>query len=173
MLAIARPFLAMCLLRLGPQDLPASPLLLGIAVAAHAGLGTLITGLYYPVATAIAVSLTGTVLLGLLAFVLLSMRGVTERFSQTYAAFAGTGAVLEVVALPLVAMLESNVTNEEPSPAEVILTIPWLVLLIWSWVVSGHILRHALSVHLTAGIGISMGFFWLSALVIHRLFGAP
>jgi len=163
----------MCLLRLGPQDLPASSLLLGIAVAAHVGLGTLITTLYYPLATAFAVSLTGTLLLGLLAFGLLSVRGVTERFSQTYAAFAGTGAVLEAVALPLVAMLEGNAANDGPSPGGAILTIAWLVLLIWSWVVSGHILRHALSVHLTAGIGISMGFFWLSALVIHQLFGTP
>ena len=38
---------------------------------------------------------------------------------------------------------------------------------------SGHILRHALSVHLTVGIGISMAFFWLSALVIHQMFGSP
>ena len=173
MLAIARPFVEMCLLRLAPQDLPASPLLLGIAVAAHAGVGTLITALYYPALTAVAVSLTGTLLLGLLAFVLLSARGLVERFSQTYAAFAGTGAVLEAVALPLVAMMESNEPGGAPSPGGMILTIPWLVLLVWSWVVSGHILRHALSVHLTAGIGISMAFFWLSALVIHQLFGNP
>ena len=173
MLAIARPFVEMCLLRVAPQDLPASPMLLGIAVAAHAGVGTLITVLYYPPLTAVAVSLTGTLLLGILAFVLLSARGLVERFSQTYAAFAGTGAVLEAVALPLVAMLESNEPGGGPSAAGVILTIPWLALLVWSWVVSGHILRHSLSVHLTAGIGISMAFFWLSALVIHQLFGNP
>ncbi len=173
MLAIARPFVEMCLLRRAPQDLPASPLLLGVAIAAHVGLGTLITLIYYPFLTAIGVSVTGTLLLGLLAFVLLSARGLTERFFQTYAAFAGTGAVLEAVALPIVAMLETNDTTGAASAAGVILTIPWLALLVWSWVVSGHILRHALSVHLTAGIGISMAFFWLSALVIHQLFGNP
>ncbi len=173
MLAITRPFVEMCLLRLAPQDLPASPLLLGIALAAHTGLGTLITTLYYPLFTAVAVSVTGTLLLGLLAFVLLSVRGLVERFPQTYAAFAGTGAVLEAIALPLVALLESDEPTGAPSAAGVILTIPWLALLVWSWVVSGHILRHALSVHLTAGIGISMAFFWLSALIIHQLFGNP
>ena len=173
MLAITRPFVEICLLRLAPQDLPASPILLGIAVSAHAGFGVLVTALYYPVLTAIGVSVTGTVLLGLLAFVLLSARGLGERFLQTYAAFAGTGAVLEAVALPLVALLESGEPGGAPSAAGVVLTIPWLVLLVWSWVVSGHILRHALSVHLAAGIGISMAFFWLSALVIHQLFGNP
>lgn len=173
MLAIARPFVEICLLRRAPQDLPASPLLLGIALSAHAGLGVLVTALYYPLLTAIGVSVTGTLLLGLLAFALLTARGLGERFLQTYAAFAGTGAVLEAIALPLVALLEGSEAGDAPSAAGVILTIPWLALLVWSWVVSGHILRHALSVHLTAGIGISMAFFWLSALVVHQLFGNP
>ena len=173
MLALARPFVEMCLLRRAPQDLPASPVLLGVALAAHAGLGTLITALYYPFLTAVGVSVTGTLLLGLLAFGLLSVRGLVERFFQTYAAFAGTGAVLEVIALPLVALLETNEPEGAASAAGVIFTIPWLALLVWSWVVSGHILRHALSVHITAGIGISMAFFWLSALIIHQLFGNP
>ena len=173
MLAIARPFVAMCLLRLAPQDLPHSPLLLGIAVAAHVGLGIAVTGLHYPLPTAIGVSLTGTLLLGLLAFALLSVRGLGERFLKTCAAFAGTGAVLQAAALPLVVLLESREPGIAPSAAGVVLTIPWLALLVWSWVVMGHILRHALSVHLTAGIGISMAFFWLSALVVHQLFGNP
>ena len=174
MLAIAKPFFGICLLRLGPQDLPASPVLLGLAVAAHAGLGTLVAALYYPPLTAVAASVTGTVLIGALAYVLLSARGLLERFSQTYAAFAGTGAVLEAIALPLAAMLErGEPPGATPGAAGALLTIPWLGLLVWSWVVSGHILRHALAVHLTAGVGISMAFFWLSALVVHQLFGNP
>lgn len=173
MLAIARSFVGMCLLRVAPQDLPASPVLLAIAIAAHAGLGTLISLLYYPPFTAVAVSATGTVLLGVLAYALLAARGFIERFAQTFTAFAGTGAVLEAVALPLVAMLEHSEPATNPSAAGAVLTIPWLLLLVWSWVVSGHILRHALSVHLTVGIGISMAFFWLSAMVVHQVFGSP
>ena len=174
MLAIAQPFFHICLLRLGPQDLPASPVLLGLAVAAHAGLGTLVAALYYPTLTAIAVSVTGTALIGVLAWALLSARGRLERFSQTYAAFAGTGAVLEAIALPLATLLETrDPPGTAPSTAGVLLTLAWLGLLVWSWVVSGHILRHALAVHLTAGIGISMAFFWLSALLVHQLFGSP
>ena len=179
MLAIARPFVEICLLRLGPQDLPASPFLLGIAVAAYLGLGVLVTALHYPFLTAVAISVTGALIFGLLAFVLLSVRGVSERFFQTCAAFAGTGAVLEAAALPLVALLEpvepegAEAGAVAGSAAGLILTLPWLALLIWSWVVGGHILRHALSVRLTAGIGLSIALFWLSTLVIHHLFGNP
>ena len=175
MFAIAKPFVAICLLRLAPQDLPPSPFLLGIAVVAHAGLGILVASLYYPFLTAAAVSVTGTALLGVLAYALLSARGLLERFSQTYAAFAGTGAVLEAVALPLASMLESSEPSGSgsPSTAGALLTIPWLALLVWSWVVSGHILRHALAVRLTVGIGISMAFFWFSAMIVHQLFGNP
>ncbi len=173
MLAIARPFVAMCLLRLGPQDLPASPFLLGIALVAHVGLGTLVTALHYPFPTAFAVSVTATLLIGILAFVLLSARGLTERFFQTWAAFAGTGAVLEAVSLPLVVLLGTNEPAGAASAAGVLLAIAWLALLVWIWVVGGHILRHALSVRLTAGIGISMALFWFSTLVIHQLFGNP
>ena len=177
MFAIAKPFVEICLLRLAPQDLPPSPLLLGIAVTGHAGLGLLVASLYYPLLTAAAVSVTGTALLGVLAYALLSARGHLERFSQTYAAFAGTGAVLEAIALPLAAMLEggepSGSGSGPPSTVGALLTIPWLALLVWSWVVSGHILRHALAVRLTVGIGISMAFFWLSAMIVHQLFGNP
>jgi len=173
LLAIAIPFIEICLLRRAPQDLPASPVLLGIAVTAHLGLGILVTALHYPFLTAIGVSLTRTLLLALLAFVLLSARGLGQRFTQTFTAFAGTGAALELIVFPLVALMEGADPGGVSAAAGVLLTIPWLALLVWSWVVSGHILRHALSVHLTAGIGISMAFFWLSALIIHRLFGNP
>ena len=173
MLAIARPFVEICLLRLGPQDLPASPFLLGIAVAAYLGLGVLVTALHYPFLTAVGISVTGALIFGLLAFVLLSVRGVSERFFQTCAAFAGTGAVLEAAALPLVALLEPGEPEGAGAAAGLLLTLPWLALLIWSWVVGGHILRHALSVRLTAGIGLSIALFWLSTLVIHHLFGNP
>ncbi|MCY4451077.1 MAG: hypothetical protein OXC01_03920 [Immundisolibacterales bacterium] len=162
----------MCLLRVAPQDLPASSLLLALAIAAHAGLGTVVSLLYVPFSTALGVSVTGTVLLGVLAYALLSFRGLVARFSQTYAALAGTGAVLEAVALPIVAVLDGTSSSDAPSATGVLRTVPWLALLVWSWVVSGHILRHALSVHITAGIGISMAFFWLSAVVIHRVFGS-
>ena len=163
----------MCLLRVAPQDLPASTLLLGIAVAANAGLGTLVTLLHFPPLTAVAVGVTLTLLPGLFAFVLLVVRGRVERFSQTYAALAGTGAVLGLISLPLVVLMERSGPADGPSAAGVLVTVPWLALLVWSWVVSGHILRHALSVHLTAGIGISMALFWLTAMVIHQVFGSP
>ena len=177
MLALARPFVEMCLLRLGPQDLPASPFLLGVAVAAYVGLGVLVTALHYPFLTAVAISVTGTLIFGLLAYALLSVRGVAGRFFQTGAALAGTGVVLEAVALPLVALLEAgepaDAGSGAGSGAGAILVIPWLVFLVWSWVVGGHILRHALSVRLPAGIGLSIALFWLSTLVIHQLFGDP
>lgn len=178
MLALARPFVEMCLLRLGPQDLPASPFLLGVSVAAYVGLGVLVTALHYPFLTAVAISVTGTLIFGLLAYALLSVRGVAGRFFQTGAALAGTGAVLEAVALPLVALLEAgepaaDAGSRAGSGAGAILVIPWLAFLVWSWVVGGHILRHALSVRLPAGIGLSIALFWLSTLVIHQLFGDP
>ena len=118
-----------------------------------------------------------TLIFGLLAYALLSVRGVAGRFFQTGAALAGTGAVLEAVALPLVALLETggpaDAGSGAGSAAGAILVIPWLVFLVWSWVVGGHILRHALSVRLPAGIGLSIALFWLSTLVIHQLFGDP
>ena len=173
MLALARPFVEMCLLRLGPQDLPASPFLLGVTVAAYVGLGVLATAFHYPFLSAVAISVTGTLVFGLLAFALLSVRGVAGRFYQTCAALAGTGAVLEAVALPLVALLEAGEPEGARPGAGVVLAIPWLAFLVWSWVVGGHILRHALSVRLPAGIGLSIALFWLSTLAIHQLFGDP
>ena len=161
----------MCLLRVAPQDLPASTLLLSIAVGAHAGVATLVMSLLFPLPSAVPMGLTLTLLPGVFAFALLAARGLRERFPQTWAALAGTGTVLAVVALPLMAVLGSLPVGSVPAAAGMLLTVLWLALVVWNLVVSGHILRHALSVHLTAGIGISMVLMWLSATVVHHLFG--
>ena len=171
MLAIAKPFVGMCLLRVAPQDLPASTLLLAISVGANAAVGALVLSLHSPLLSALAMGVTMSLLPGLFAFALLCARGLTARFPQTWSALAGTGAVLGVVALPLFALLGERAPDGPPGPAGVIFTVVWLALLVWNLVVSGHILRHALSVHITAGIGISMVFLWLSATIVHQLFG--
>lgn len=173
MFAIVRPFVAICLLRLAPQDLPASSFLLALASAAYAGLGALIASFYYPPPAAAAVGATGTALLALFVLALLYARGTPERFVQTLTAFAGTGAVLEAAGLPLAAMLETGSAAPGLRFVRLFSTMLWLALLVWSWVVSGHILRHALAVRLGAGVGISIAFFWLSAMVMHHLFGGP
>lgn len=173
MFAIVRPFVAICLLRLAPQDLPASSFLLAVTAAAYAVLGVLISSFYYPLPAAAAVGVTGTALLALFTLALLYARGTPERFVQTLTALAGAGAVLEAAGIPLAAMLETGSAGPGPRFLGLFSTMLWLALLVWSWVVSGHVLRHALAVRLGAGVGISIAFFWLSAMVMHHLFGGP
>ena len=74
------------------------------------GLGIAITRALLPVpSTAVAVSVTGTVLLGLLAFVLLSVRGLVERSLPDLCRLRGNGGGARGrLALPLVALLETN-----------------------------------------------------------------
>ncbi len=87
-------------------------------------------------------------MLALLTHTVLLLRKRPGHLPQTLAALAGTGAVIQLIAWPLLA-----------SP---VLLIP---LLIWSLTINAHILRHALEISLGLAILISLGFLLMSATV--------
>ena len=160
-----RTWLDMCRLRAAPQQAPASSSLLGVA-------------LVFYVLVSIAVALPGSgwslalwltlldlaVLAGLTALVLW-MAGKPARFNQTLSALAGTGALLGLLALPLVLMA--------PDPVPAWFGLLWLAILFWSLVVRGHILRHALEIPLGMGVLLSAGYALVLIWLVRWWFPAP
>lgn len=164
---LVRPFVEICILRKGPQDLPASGMLLGISVCAHT-----LTSIVLSVVTlngwrAILAGITDTLLVLFLTGTLLYAHRQKTRLLQTLTAMTGTGAIITLVAIPIFAWLYSIERSGGGSPLAGLLV---LGLIAWSLGISGHILRHALSIPYFLGIFIAFVFFWISHSVFTTLF---
>ncbi len=167
MYALIRPFLELCWLRSGPQQLPTSMLLTGLALTAH-GLAAFLLSLAYLVPTrAFAAGLAETVLLAAFAAIALYLSGRLPRYHQTLTALAGTGAMLSLLAIPITHWLHTAKAAADPSGAPALLL---LALVGWSLAITAHILRHALNCLFTRGLVLAVAFSWISIIIMNQLF---
>lgn len=103
---------------------------------------------------------------GLVSLVLWA-RNCLQRFLQTLAAVAGTGALLTLCGLPMVEMLG---VGGEGSALAMVGVLLWLGLISWSLLVTAHILRHAIEVNLSVGLLLAVFFLAASVLLYGVLF---
>ncbi|RMD78669.1 MAG: hypothetical protein D6809_05350 [Gammaproteobacteria bacterium] len=167
LLPILRTFWEICLLRLGPQDLPASPLLAALATAAYLLVGWLLGLVRLPAGQAFLASLLDTLLLAVLARIVLWVRDLGRRFLQTYTALAGSGAVLGLVILPVL-LWEGRGGTGEAAALLPLLLLAWTV---WGLVVMAHILRHALGIRFVTAVGLSLVYLYLALRVVRAVLG--
>lgn len=144
--------IAICLLRANPQDLGASrhALLAAVVVYALAGAVGVLDVLTWE--KALAATLLDTLLLVGATHLALQWRRVPQRVTQTLTALAGCGALLSLLALGI-----AWATRGWLRPEWV-----WAGFLLWYTLVFGHVLRHALSIPLAAGVGASLVYLILS-----------
>lgn len=169
MLPLLNQFWGICLLRVAPQDLPTSRSLMGMslffyfAVSLSVGWVQLAPNLAFPAAlldTAFLAAMTGAVLW---------VRSYLHRYTQTFTALAGSGALMGIVALPVLAWQQQSGTT----PPDSGFTLPSLLLLLWTaWniVVVGHVLRHALSTMFVVGIVVAVVYMHLAYSLARVLF---
>jgi len=166
---IVQPFVQICLLRQGPQDLPTSGILLAITLSAYTLLTALLSNVSMSAANAVVWGLITTVLMVAFTVILLSVQRRPARLVQTLAALAGTGALLTLIALPVFGWLHgADLKAGEGALAWLIV----VVLTLWSLAVTGHILRHALSVPYFVGLVLAVVFYLISVSVFRTLFPA-
>lgn len=164
------PFTDICLLRRGPQDLPASAFLLYLTLIAHAVSGFLLTVGSHPPGTAAMAAVTDTALLALLTLSLLYVNGQGARVRQTLSALAGSDTLIGLLALaPTYWLAKAQAGNNDRTVPDVLL----LLLIVWSLVVMGHVIRHALSTHLFVGVVIAVVFYGMVWSVNQALFPLP
>jgi hypothetical protein len=155
-----------CLLRAGPQDLPASS-----SLTVLAGLGYFFSSLLLflvdaRLPSALPAAGADTVLLCGFTWGMLQVRHYPERFKQTLSALAATGTLLGLCALPLI---EAIVRAQAEGGDAAGVLFGWLAMLLWSFAVFGHIVRHALSVPLSFGVGLGVLFAIISVVIIRML----
>jgi hypothetical protein len=159
-------FVDLCLLRRGPQDLPASGTVLALCFGANILVGTLlIVGADMGLALSLLESLAEAALVLGVLWLILAGRGLRARFLQTASATLGAAALLGMVALPLLGLAGSGRTTLAEFGGLLL-----LFLVIWNVVVLGHILRHALDLTLGQGVGLAILYTLGSYAVLNGLF---
>ncbi|MEQ1488906.1 MAG: hypothetical protein ABL920_10455 [Methylotenera sp.] len=157
MLVVLRLFWDICLLHRPPQDIPYSQSLLNVLLLMYAMVAFLALS---PSDNAVKTMLEVTVEMSLIVIFVWGILAITRhlpRFKQTLCAFLGTDALISVLALPALA-----IGSEQAGEGAM---IAMLVLMLWHWVVVGHIVHHALSQSLWVGLSVAflycLGFFQL------------
>ncbi len=160
-------FFDVCRLRMAPQDLPTSRFLLVASLATYAALALLLAWIQMTPGKAVIAAVFDTLLMALLSYVLLWARLMPQRWPQTCTALAGSGILLQVVALPIT-LWQKQFGPEDPMA--LIPSLLVLVVLFWNLVVVGHILRHALSTNLGVGAVLATVYMYVSLSVMKVLF---
>jgi hypothetical protein len=151
-----------CLLRAAPQDLPVSRGAMLGALAAYAAAGVLGVLDVLTLENAIVAAGVDALLLAAVTHLVLQWRRLENRLTQTLTALAGCGALLS-----LLAWGAAGLVREVFQPEWI-----WAVFLAWYTLVFGHILRHALSITLAAGVAASL-LYLIFSIGVTGLFMTP
>lgn len=168
MSALIKPFLQLCLLSRGPQDIPASRALLLITVSIYWLVAVAMGWPFYGMRSSVLQSVVE--LLMLLGFTRLALALARHpgRFTQTATALTAAGGLLGVVLLPVAYAIYQAQAQGVPLG---IPALAYLVVLGWLLLVYGHIFRHALSLkHLGLGVLVALGLVVFVAMVTQFLF---
>lgn len=152
----------------GPQDLPASVSLLSRLLMLYlvTGMMVLLPG-SEDLFTAVALMLMDLILLvGFLSFCLYT-RNTSARFLQTFIACLGVGVVFQIIALPLVVVLNTAAESNQANNA--IGGLFYLLLVGWQVTVMAHILRHAMNMMLSLTLMLSFSYMLLIIFLSNQL----
>lgn len=154
-------FFRIATFRLGPQDVPASPMVLRLILPIYVAVNYLILLLN---GSPDALLQIGVDFMMMIAFTwpLLYFSAKLARFPQTLGAMLGTDCVVSVLALPAIASL-----NAQPNELSY---LAMLALMVWHWVISAHILRHALDRSWFFALALALLYIMLSSQVMAALF---
>ena len=146
---LVRLFTQIALLRRGPQDLPASRLLLVATLAGYLGVNALVSALLPPV-SGWPLKLLADTLFTLAWYVaLLQLLGRPERILQTSTAVFGMQAVLSP---PLIAFEWLMRRFGGDATLQLPVAVAGLLLVVWLVAASGHVVKAALDWSLTTSI---------------------
>ena len=165
MLHFLKAFLDIVLWRRGPQDLPASRLLLWLTAAAYVGVSIVqLTLLEEPAPAWLVFVVLDPVLLTAGVYLLLKLFGKTDRFLQTATAVLGTGVVLGLgMFLPVQWLLTAAGVPVESTAAGLVA----LGMVVVFALVTGRVLKLATDSSLFTGITLSLTYFLLINLLLH------
>ncbi|MBM4200825.1 MAG: hypothetical protein FJ189_06015 [Gammaproteobacteria bacterium] len=157
-------FVDVCLFKKGPQDVPASRLLLGLALVAYWSVGIALLSLQNDWLQATAEALTESVLLMAFVWATLLVANRLPRLLQTSTTLLATDAL---ISLPGALLLSWWLAR----PEAVTLQIGLIGLTLWHLAVIAQVLRLAVSRPLVVGVALAVTYVGLSYTIMTMLFG--
>jgi hypothetical protein len=158
---LLKVLLDIVLWRRGPQDLPASPLLLALAVVAYVGVSLVQLSLLDEPPGAWTLFVFGDpLLLGAGTWLVLRLFRHPERFLQTATAVFGTGALLGIALYLPVQVLLAGAAESTAG-----LVVAFGLVAVFA-LVTGRILKLATETSLVTGIAIALTYFLLMDLLV-------
>ena len=163
LLAFVRPFVEISLLRLRPQDLPASSRLLAVVALSYTACTAIAhAALLSPIDAVIGGVVDALLLCGLT----LSLLALSRRWSravQTLTALVGAGTVTTMVAIPFLGWRVNVMRAGEAAGIELAFIA---IIVIWNLAVIAHVLRHALSTSFLGATVIAVVMYLVSSQVL-------
>jgi hypothetical protein len=157
MLPLFNLFLDICLLRKGPQDVPASKALVKMCLLAYGFSGLLVLLTEAPAPVALLQILLDMVLLAGLLYLGLTLSRHPKRFEQALSALTGTGSLIGLLALPLAIWIQ----GQRPDGDIALPSTLMFALMVWSIAIIAHILRHAFETSIWLGALYALGYTFL------------
>lgn len=162
---LVRLFAQLALLRIGPQDLPFDPALERFVVVGYFLIGIFVSLLVQETPGYALISAgIDTGMMILLTYLALMATNRIQRRCQTLSALAGSGLLITIISIPLVALYSfgGGAANE-------IISLMLLGLALWNVTIIGHILRYTFDIPLIAGIAIAIIYMYLSFFILQQL----
>lgn len=158
------------LLRRGPEQLPTSPVLLGISVALYCAIAATVAGVMGTADPRLPFEMIVIIGATLLWYRIgLQLAKKAERFVQTATALFATRALIAPVDLPIRLTVFSQMqANTQPSS---LLALLFLGLLVWQFVINVRIVRAAFEWPLPAAIIMIIAQEFAVLMVVAALFG--
>lgn len=156
-------FVQLCLVKTSPADIPASGWLMKATLMAYFLISTCVSSIDYSWLLSAVASFTDMVYMMLACWLLLWSRGMGARYMQTVTAMAGAGALLNLVALPVVYAYRLFADNGQLTSLILLLL---MVILFWSLLVVAHIFRHALSIKAGTAVFVTLAYAFISFIVV-------
>lgn len=171
MSALIKIFVAIAVRRCGPEDLPDSGFLLGLTALGYIAVQLPVAWIYLGgLGYMLQTVATDIALLMACLWLLLWLTGYRSRYRQTLTALMGTGALLTALSLPF------NVWRQAVSEVEQAAALPSafiLAIVIWTFVIDGHILSRALSRPFAIGLMVAVAYFFVHTTVLFEIVPSP
>lgn len=162
MYSLLQLFLEITAFRKGPQHVPTAAWLLPLILVFYVVINLAILLLSGDLSSAVMQVAVDFALMSGFIWPLLFVSAKLNRYRQTLVALLGTDAVINFFALPAVASLTNEATD--------LGFFAMLILMMWHWAVTGHILRYALDRPLFFGLGVAFLYLLISSQVMEALF---
>ena len=168
MYELIKLFFDISIFKKGPQDVPNSRFLLHSLILIYICISFLTLMLNVDVILAISQIIVEIILILGFSSLVLFFSKKTERYIQTVSALFATNGLISIVALvPLASMMA------EPKDSPGLSVIVVIFLMVWHWLVSGHIFRHAMDQNLFFGLGVAFLYILVSYQMMVLLFPSP